>query len=220
MVLGSGGREHALCWRITHEGHRAICAPGSQGIAQHALDDTAGIIELAKRESVDAVIVGPEHDPAGIAGLGGVAEALTRIASSKARFVSRGDDSGTHKKERALWQAAGVNAAAASGRWYRETGSGMGATLNTAVGMGAYTLTDRATWIAFRNKADFRILVEGDPRLFNQYGIILVDSRRHPTVKTALGQRFIDWVLSAEGQAAIGSYRRDGQALFFPNAAR
>jgi tungstate transport system substrate-binding protein len=133
-------------------------------------------------------------------------------------FASRGDNSGTHKKEQSLWKVTGINPSKASGSWYRETGSGMGATINAAVGMGAYTMTDRATWISFRNKADYRILVEGDKELFNQYGIILVNPGKHPRVKVKEGQAFIDWVLSPEGQKTIASYKRDGKQLFFPNA--
>ncbi|WP_420347797.1 substrate-binding domain-containing protein [Pelagibius sp.] len=166
----------------------------------------------------DFVVVGPAADPAGIGGGTDVAEALARIEDSEAIFASRGDDSGTHKKELALWKAAGVDPGAASGTWYRETGSGMGATLNIAVGMGAYTMTDRATWIAFGNKQDHRIVVEGDTRLFNQYGVILVNPERCDNVKSGMGQTFIDWILSDEGQSAIADYTRDGQQLFFPNA--
>ncbi len=166
----------------------------------------------------DFVIVGPAADPAGIAGMTDVTAALTRIAEAEAPFASRGDDSGTHKAELALWTAAGIDAAAASGGWYRETGSGMGATLNVALGMGAYVLTDRATWISFGNKGDGRVLVEGDARLFNQYGIVLVNAEKHPSVKSEAGQAFVDWILSEEGQAAIAGYRVDGQQLFFPNA--
>ncbi|WP_340108871.1 substrate-binding domain-containing protein [Pikeienuella sp. HZG-20] len=168
----------------------------------------------------DFVIVGPPADPAGVAGLRDAVAALTKIAEAKAPFVSRGDDSGTNKAELRLWKAAGVDVAAASGGWYREAGSGMGATLNTGLGMGAYVLTDRATWISFGAKGDHEIAVEGDPRLFNQYGIILVSPERHPNVKADLGQRFVDWVISAEGQAAIAAYTVDGQRLFFPNAAK
>jgi tungstate transport system substrate-binding protein len=168
----------------------------------------------------DFVIVGPAADPAGIGGGSDATRALQAIAGSGALFASRGDNSGTHRKERALWKAAGVEPDKASGRWYRETGSGMGATLNTAVGMGAYTLTDRGTWISFRNKADHRVLVEGDDRLFNQYGVILVNPARHPRVRQAAGQAFIDWLLGDEGQAAIAAYRVGGQQLFFPNAGR
>jgi len=168
----------------------------------------------------DFIIVGPPSDPAGIAGGNDAASALTAIAQSRSLFASRGDNSGTHKKETALWKAAGVDAAAGSGTWYRETGSGMGATLNAAVGMGAYALTDRGTWISFKNKGDYKIVVEGDKNLFNQYGVILVNPKRHPQVKQAEGQAFIDWILGDEGQAAIASYKLDGQQLFFPNARR
>ena len=166
----------------------------------------------------DFVIVGPPSDPAGVKGSKEVVAALTSIAESEAPFASRGDDSGTHKAELALWKEAGIDVGAASGGWYRETGSGMGATLNTGTGMGAYILTDRATWIAFGNKGNYEIAVEGDPKMFNQYGIILVNPEKHPNVKAELGQEFIDWVLSDEGQQAIASYKVDGQQLFFPNA--
>ena len=166
----------------------------------------------------DFVLVGPAADPAGIAGMSNVAAALVQLSEMRAIFVSRGDDSGTHKAEMRLWAAAGADPSAASGTWYRETGSGMGATLNIAVGMGAYTMTDRATWIAFGNKGSHRIVVEGDPRLFNQYGIIVVNPDKHPHVKADLAQQFVDWVLSSDGQAAIAAYRVDDQQLFFPNA--
>jgi tungstate transport system substrate-binding protein len=132
--------------------------------------------------------------------------------------VSRGDDSGTHKKELSLWQAAGVDVAKASGTWYRETGSGMGATLNTASGMNAYTLTDRATWLNFKNRGDLTILVEGDKRLFNQYGIILVNPEKFPHVKAADGEAFIDWVISPEGQQVINDYKIQGEQAFFADA--
>ena len=166
----------------------------------------------------DFVIVGPPADPAGIAGSNDVVAALTKIAEAKAPFASRGDDSGTHKAELGLWKAAGIDASAASGEWYRETGSGMGATLNAGTGMGAYVMTDRATWISFGNKGDYQIAVEGDAKMFNQYGIILVNPEKHPNVKADMGQQFVDWVISAEGQDAIASYKIDGQQLFFPNA--
>ena len=166
----------------------------------------------------DFILVGPPADPAGIAGTKDIAAALAKIAEIGAPFASRGDDSGTHKAELKLWKEAGVDAAAASGGWYRETGSGMGATLNTGTAMGAYVLTDRATWISFGNKGDYQIAVEGDDRLFNQYGIILVNPDKHASVKAEAGQAFIDWVLSAEGQQAIADYKIDGQQLFFPNA--
>lgn len=166
----------------------------------------------------DFILVGPPADPAGIAGTKDITAALTKIAETGATFASRGDDSGTHKAELKLWKEAGIDAAAASGDWYRETGSGMGATLNTGTAMGAYVLTDRATWISFGNKGDYQIAVEGDTRLFNQYGIILVNPAKHENVKAEAGQAFIDWVLSAEGQQAIADYKIDGQQLFFPNA--
>ncbi len=166
----------------------------------------------------DFVVVGPASDPAGVSGAPDAASALKAIAAGEALFVSRGDDSGTHKKERALWRTAGVDPSAASGGWYRETGSGMGATLNAGVGMGAYALTDRATWIAFKNKGDFRVLVEGDPSLFNQYGVILVNPEACPNVNAAAARKVMDWLLSPAGQAAIDAYRLDGRQLFFANA--
>lgn len=166
----------------------------------------------------DFVVVGPRADPAGVRGMKDAVAALGKIAAGKAVFASRGDDSGTHKMEKDLWKEAGVDAAGASGTWYRETGSGMGATLNTAVGMGAYALTDRGTWVSFKNKGDLEVLVEGDPKLFNPYGVILVNPARHPRVKADLGQRFVDWLVGPEGQAAIASFKLNGAPLFFPNA--
>jgi tungstate transport system substrate-binding protein len=166
----------------------------------------------------DFIFVGPPADPAGIAGGKDAVEALKKIAASKAKFASRGDNSGTNKKEIALWKETGIDPKGASGGWYLETGSGMGATLNAAVGSGAYTLTDRATWISFKNKGDYSILVEGDDDLFNQYGIIMVNPAKCSAVKTGPAQKFIDWVLSKKGQAVISSYQLDGQQLFFPNA--
>ncbi|SEA35400.1 substrate-binding domain-containing protein [Rubrimonas cliftonensis] len=167
----------------------------------------------------DFVMVGPEADPAEISGMTDAAAALNRIAEAEAPFASRGDDSGTHGKEKSLWKAAGVDQAAASGRWYRETGSGMGATINAAVGMGAYTLTDRATWSSYGAKGDYEIVVEGDPALFNPYGVMLVSADKCPSVKTALGQEFIDWLVGSEGQAAIASFQIGGEQQFFPSAA-
>ena len=168
----------------------------------------------------DFVITGPAADPARIAGLGDTAEALRRIAAARAPFISRGDRSGTHAAELRLWQLAGVDPATGRGQWYREVGQGMGPALNTAAAQGAYILADRGTWLSFRNRQDQRILIEGDTRLFNQYGVMLVNAQRHPHVKAADGQRFIDWLLSAAGQAAIASYRINGEQLFFPNADR
>jgi tungstate transport system substrate-binding protein len=143
---------------------------------------------------------------------------LKKIAAAKAPFASRGDRSGTHSAELNLWKAAGLAPAKEKPSWYRETGSGMGPTLNTAAGMSAYTLTDRATWLAFKNRGPLDIVVEGDKRLFNQYGVILVNPAKHPHVKKEMGQAFIDWIVSPEGQDAIGDYKINGQQLFFPNA--
>lgn len=168
----------------------------------------------------DFVVIGPAADPARITGLRDSAEALRRIASARASFVSRGDRSGTHAAELRLWRLAGLNPAEGRGSWYREIGQGMGPALNTAAAQGAYLLADRGTWLSFRNRRDLRILVEGDARLFNQYGIMLVNPERHPHVKAAEGQRFIDWLLSPAGQEAIASYRIGGEQLFFPNAAQ
>lgn len=166
----------------------------------------------------DFVIIGPKADPAGIKGEKDVSKALSAIAARTLPFVSRGDDSGTNKKELELWKAAGVDAKGASGSWYRESGSGMGATLNLAAGMGGYALTDRATWLKFKNKGDLIILSEGDERLFNQYGVILVNPKKHPHVNVKQGQTFIDWLVSKDGQAAINAYKVNGQQLFFANA--
>ncbi len=166
----------------------------------------------------DFVIVGPLADPAGVRGSTDATASLAKIATAKAPFTSRGDDSGTHKKERGLWREAGVDIATASGGWYRETGSGMGATLNTAAAMDAYALTDRGTWLGFRNKAGLEILVESDTALFNQYGVILVNPARHPHVKQTDGRAFIDWLVSPAGQQAIGAFRLEGEQAFFPNA--
>jgi len=164
----------------------------------------------------DFIVVGPAADPAGIAGMTDVVAAMTRIAEAGAPFASRGDDSGTNKMELDLWQQAGIDPAGEA--WYSATGSGMGATLNTASGLGAYSLADRATWLAFANKGDMEIVIEGDDKLFNQYGIILVNPQKYPHVKADMGQAFIDWVLSPEGQDAIAAFQIDGQQVFFPNA--
>jgi tungstate transport system substrate-binding protein len=162
----------------------------------------------------DYVIVGPGDDPAGLAGGRDAAKALAAIAGAKTAFVSRGDDSGTHKRERELWTAAGINPTTSSGTWYRETGSGMGATLNVGAALGAHALTDRGTWIGFANKRDLVALVEGDPRLRNEYGVILVSKQRHDHVKAREGQIFIDWLLSPPGRAAINGFRIGGTRLF------
>jgi len=166
----------------------------------------------------DFVIVGPPSDPAGVGGMTNAKAALSKIAGAGALFASRGDDSGTHKKERALWAETDADPLAASGGWYRETGSGMGATLNAGIGMGAYVMTDRATWISFGNKQDYKIQVEGDTDLFNQYGVIPVNPEACPSVNIEAAQAFADWLVSGVGQQAIAAYKVDGQQLFFPNA--
>jgi tungstate transport system substrate-binding protein len=166
----------------------------------------------------DFVIIGPRRDPARIGGSKDTLEALKKIRAAPAPFVSRGDRSGTHLAELELWSRAGVDIAKDKGPWYRETGQGMGAALNTASSMNAYLIADRATWLAFRNRGELAVLVEGDRRLFNQYGVILVNPARHPHVKRAEGQAFIDWIVSPEGQKAIAEYRIGGEQLFFPNA--
>ncbi|HKL45151.1 MAG TPA: substrate-binding domain-containing protein [Roseovarius sp.] len=166
----------------------------------------------------DFVIVGPAADPAGVGGMNDVQGALAKIAETGVLFASRGDDSGTHKKEMALWADSGVDPTAASGAWYRETGSGMGATLNAGIGMGAYVMTDRATWISFGNKQDYAITVQGDEDMFNQYGVIPVNPAKCPSVNVDAAQTFADWLVSDEGQDAIAAYTVADQQLFFPNA--
>jgi tungstate transport system substrate-binding protein len=166
----------------------------------------------------DFVLIGPESDPAKLAGTKDIVAAIRKIKATQSLFVSRGDRSGTHFAELELWKAAGIDIAAEKGPWYRETGSGMGPALNTASGMNAYILADRGTWLAFKNRGDLAILVQGDQRLFNQYGIILVNPAKHPHVKKELGQAFIDWIISPEGQKAIAAYKINGEQVFFPNA--
>ena len=167
----------------------------------------------------DFVIVGPKSDPAKAAGTD-VLEALRRIAATKAPFVSRGDRSGTHAAELRYWKQAGLDIEAVKGDWYKDVGQGMGPALNTASAQNAYVLSDRGTWLSFRNRGELAILVEGDRRLFNQYGVMLVNPAKHPHVKAADGQAFIDWLVSPEGQQAIADYKIDGEHLFFPNAGR
>jgi tungstate transport system substrate-binding protein len=167
----------------------------------------------------DFVLVGPKSDPARIGGGKDILEALRKIETAKAPFVSRGDKSGTHAAELRYWKDAGVDLDAKKGPWYRDTGSGMGPTLNTASAMSDYVLTDRGTWLSFKNRGDLTILVEGDKRLFNQYGVMLVNPTKHPQVKKELGQQFVDWLVSSRGQAALAGYKIGGEQLFFPNAA-
>ncbi len=176
-----------------------------------------------KRQEVmynDFVLIGPKSDPAKVAGGKDITEAFKKIEAAKAPFVSRGDKSGTHNAELRFWKAAGIELEKAKGPWYRDTGSGMGPALNSAASMNAYILADRGTWLSFKNRGELTVLVEGDPRLFNQYGVILVNPAKHPQVKKEMGQQFIDWIVSPEGQKAIADYKIDGQQLFFPNAVR
>ena len=168
----------------------------------------------------DFVVIGPKSDPAKVAGSKDVTEALKKIKEAAAPFVSRGDRSGTHMAELALWKQAAIDIAAEKGPWYRDTGQGMGPALNTASSMNGYILSDRATWLAFRNRGELTIVVEGDRRLFNQYGVILVSPEKHKSVKKEMGQAFIDWIVSAEGQKSIADYKIGNDQLFFPNAGQ
>ena len=179
--------------------------------------------EGVKRHPVmynDFVLIGPKSDPAGIKGVKDVAKALTTIKDKQADFISRGDRSGTHIAELALWNKdAGIDIEKEKGPWYKSIGQGMGAALNTAGASNGYVLSDRGTWLSFKNKGDLQILVEGDKRLFNQYGVTLVNPAKHPNVKKELGQAFIDWLISPEGQKAIANYKINGEQLFYPNAS-
>jgi tungstate transport system substrate-binding protein len=166
----------------------------------------------------DFVLVGPKSDPAKVRGTRDIVSAMQKIKAAQAPFASRGDKSGTHFAEIELWKLAAVDIAKDKGPWYRDTGSGMGPTLNTASGMNAYALTDRGTWLSFKNRGELVISVEGDQRLFNQYGVILVNPVKHPHIKKEMGQAFVDWVISPEGQKAIAEYKIGGEQLFFPNA--
>ena len=179
--------------------------------------------EGVKRHPVmynDFVLIGPKSDPAGIKGMKDVAKALTTIKDKQADFISRGDRSGTHIAELALWNKdAGIDIEKEKGPWYKSIGQGMGAALNTAGASNGYVLSDRGTWLSFKNKGDLQILVEGDKRLFNQYGVMLVNPAKHPNVKKELGQAFIDWLISPDGQKAIANYKINGEQLFYPNAS-
>jgi len=181
------------------------------------VEDGAGVKRFPVMYN-DFVLIGPKSDPAGVAGTKDIVAALRAIKAKQAPFISRGDRSGTHQAELALWKEAGIDIAAEKGPWYRDIGQGMGAALNTASASDAYVLSDRGTWIAFKNRGDLNIAVEGDRRLFNQYGVILVNPQKHPQVKKEEGQAFIDWLVSPEGQKTIANYKIDGQQLFFPNA--
>lgn len=214
--------------RVVAVGTGAALNLGRQGDADVLLvharaDENAFVAEGhgAYRRDVmfnDYVIVGPRDDPAGISGMADASCALAQIAESGSIFISRGDDSGTHKAERRLWARTDVDPGLASSGWYKESGSGMGATLNTAAGLGAYTLTDRGTWLSFRNRGNLDILLEGDPPLFNPYGALLVNPARHPHIRAQEAEQLIDWLTGPRGQAAIAAFRVNRQQLFFPNA--
>jgi tungstate transport system substrate-binding protein len=167
----------------------------------------------------DFVLIGPKSDPAKINGGKDIAVALQKIMKSQSNFISRGDKSGTHAAELRYWKVAGLEVSATT-PWYKETGSGMGPALNTASGLNGYILSDRATWLTFKNRGDLTILVQGDPRLFNQYGVMLVSPEKHAHVKRTEGQAFVDWLASTDGQATIASYKVNGEQLFFPNAKK
>jgi tungstate transport system substrate-binding protein len=189
----------------------------AQPLEEKFVNEGHGVRRLAVMYN-DFVLVGPRSDPARVAGTKDIVAAMQKIKAAQAPFVSRGDRSGTHFAELQLWKAAGVDIAKEKGSWYRDTGSGMGPTLNTAAAMNGYALSDRGTWLSFKNRADLVVCVEGDRRLFNQYGVVLVNPAKHAHVKREAGQAFIDWLVSAEGQEAIAGYKIDGQQLFFPNA--
>jgi tungstate transport system substrate-binding protein len=166
----------------------------------------------------DFILIGPKGDPAGIKGSKDIVAALKRLKDKGIAFISRGDKSGTHQAELNLWKLAGIDISAEKGPWYKEIGQGMGAALNTASALNAYVLADRGTWLSFRNRGELVIAVEGDKRLFNQYGVMLVSPQKHPSVKKDLGQQFIDWLVSPEGQKAIADFKIGGEQLFYPNA--
>jgi tungstate transport system substrate-binding protein len=188
-----------------------------KGLEEQFVADGFGIERLPVMYN-EFIIVGPKTDPAGVAKAGGGAEALKKIAQHGSPFVSRGDKSGTHLRELATWEMAGIDPAPASGTWYREAGSGMGATLNTAVGMKAYCLTDSGTWLNYKERGPLVVLVHGDPKLFNPYTFIVVSPEKHPHVKRDLTQTFADWLVGPAGQKAIAAYRINGEQAFFPNA--
>jgi tungstate transport system substrate-binding protein len=177
---------------------------------------------LARRDVManDFVLVGPRADPAGVGAARDVADAMVRLAAARQPFVSRGDRSGTHAAELRFWKLAGIDPQGGRGGWYRESGTGMGPTLNIASALNAYTLADRGTWLSFRNRGELAVVLQGDPRLFNPYGIIVVNPARHPHVKADLAQRFADWMVSPAGRKAIADFRIGGEQLFFPHAAR
>jgi tungstate transport system substrate-binding protein len=221
-------RKTGITVKVIAQGTGQALDTGRRGDADvvlvHAKDAEAQFLkegQSLKRYPVmfnDFVLIGPRSDPAGIKGMTDIAQALRTIEAKRASFISRGDHSGTHIAELNLWKAAGVDIEHDRGPWYKSIGQGMGAALNVAAATDAYVLSDRATWIHFGNKGDLQIVVQGDKRLFNQYGVMLVNPEKHPNVKAALGQEFIDYLISPEGQKDIAGYKIDGQQLFYPNA--
>ncbi|PJI43558.1 MAG: hypothetical protein CTR53_04700 [Ferrovibrio sp.] len=213
--------------RVVAQGTGQALKTGEQGnadvvfvhdrVAEQKFVDAGWGVDRREVMYNDFVIVGPKSDPAKVGGSKDVVAAYKKIAAAKAPFASRGDSSGTHAAELRIWKEAGIDVKATGTGWYRETGSGMGPTLNTASGMNAYAFTDRGTWLNFKNRGDLVVSVEGDAKLFNQYGVMLVNPARHAHVKVAEGRAFIDWITSKEGQDAIASYKIGGQQLFFPN---
>lgn len=226
-ILPAFTRKTGIQVRVVAQGTGQALKTGEQGnadavfvhdpVAEQKFVDAGWGVDHRQVMYNDFVIVGPKSDPAGIAGSRDVMAACKKIAAAKALFTSRGDSSGTHAAELRLWKEAGIDVKAAGPGWYRETGSGMGPTLNTATGMNAYAFTDRGTWLNFKNRGDLVISVEGDTRLFNQYGVMLVNPARHGHVKAAEAKAFMDWLTSKEGQDAIAAYKIGGQQLFFPN---
>jgi tungstate transport system substrate-binding protein len=214
VALGTG---QALA--LGRRGDADVLFVHDRNAEQQFVEDGDGI---ERREVMynDFIIVGPISDPAGIAGSADVAAAMRAIAKLGATFVSRGDKSGTHAAELRYWRQSGIDPTPAKGAWYKEIGQGMGAALNTASATSGYTLADRATWLNFRNRGELAILVQGDPNLFNQYGVMLINPAKHPSVKKILGMRFIEWLTSPEGQQTIAQYKINGEQLFFPNYRR
>jgi tungstate transport system substrate-binding protein len=203
--------------RLARNGDADIVLVHHRASEEALVADGVGVERIPVMHN-DFILVGPAADPARVEGLEDIVEALRRIASGEQVFASRGDSSGTHKKEFELWTAAGIDPGSPASAWYRETGSGMGATLNVASGLDAYTLSDRATWMKFGNKGELRIVVEGDTRLHNPYSVILIDPAKHPHVNAAGGQAFIEWIVSEKAQRLIRDFRIEGQQVFFPDA--
>ena len=214
VALGTG---QAL--DMARRGDADVAFVHAKSAEEKFIDEGYGVKRLPVMYN-DFVLIGPKSDPARIAGGKDILEALRKVKAAAAPFVSRGDRSGTHMAELALWKSSGIEIEKEKGPWYRDTGQGMGPALNTASSMNGYVLADRGTWLAFKNRGELAILVEGDKQLFNQYGVILVNPEKHKHVKKNMGQAFIDWVVSPDGQKAIADYKIDGEQLFFPNAGQ